>query len=441
MKKIMPGSCLLALTAVLVSAIGSPAQGQLLKRLKDAAEDAAKAEVVRQVGQTVTGMVQCVFDDPACIESAEESGQPVELVDENGETITDGDGNPISDPERAGAVRQKPGEGVWANYDFVPGSRMLFAEDYGEEDAGDFPRRLEFITGNMDVVESEGSRFLRATAGSAFAIPLPETLPDRFTLQFLAHWAARNLTLSVLFDAAEGGRVAPRALGWYQQPHLVVDHRGTGLRDFQGDAPTSSAGAPEIHGGWVAVRLMADGEHVRAYVNERRVANIPQVDLGRSSKIWFVLRDATPDVPIFLGPIEVAAGGRDLYDRLAADGRVATRGILFDSGSDEILPFSTPTLNEIGGMLESHPDLRLGIEGHTDEVGGEDDNLELSRRRADAVRSYLVEAYGIEPERLQAEGFGESRPADTNETEEGRANNRRVELVDLGRAEGGAHDR
>ena len=80
-------------------------------------------------------------------------------------------------------------------------------------------------------------------------------------------------------------------------------------------------------------------------------------------------------------------------------------------------------------MLKDHPDLKLVIEGHTDDVGAAASNLSLSEKRAEAVRRYLVETYGVDKDRLQAKGFGASKPTAGNDTPEGRQQNRRVELV------------
>ena len=130
--------------------------------------------------------------------------------------------------------------------------------------------------------------------------------------------------------------------------------------------------------------------------------------------------------------IRIAAGGkRILYDALMASGRVATQGIYFDSGSDLIKPESKPTLGEIGKMLTDHPELKIIIEGHTDSDGADDYNLDLSDRRAGSVKSYLIAKYGIDSGRLQSKGYGETKPVSPNTTSEGKANNRRVELVKI----------
>ncbi len=422
---------LLGLMLLAASGSAFTVEAQLRDRLKRAAQRAAEREVTRQIDRTVTGMVRCALNDPSCIEEAKKNGDSVELTDEDGNVLTDANGNPISDPDYAESSRRKPGEGAWANYDFVPGERALFTEDYTADNVGDFPRRLEFITGNMEIVDDSGLRVIRATAGSSFAIPLGETLPERFTIEVPVHWGHTSLSMRVLFTEVEGKRVAPRQLGWYTAPHLYVRSVETGIEDIQDDSPTSLTAAPQVKDGWAVIRLMADGEHVKVYVNEKRVANVPQVELGRASKIWFSLRDASPEWPMFVGPIAVAAGGRDLYQRLEAEGSVTTRGILFDTDSDRLRPESTPTLEEIGGMLRDHPDLRLRITGHTDSQGNDDYNLNLSEQRARAVKAYLQDEFDIDSDRLETVGKGESEPVDSNDTAEGRASNRRVELTDL----------
>ena len=79
--------------------------------------------------------------------------------------------------------------------------------------------------------------------------------------------------------------------------------------------------------------------------------------------------------------------------------------------------------------MREHPDWRLGVEGHNDNIGGDTYNLDLSNRRAATVKQALVTRYHIDPDRLSPAGFGATRPVDSNDTLEGRARNRRVELV------------
>jgi outer membrane protein OmpA-like peptidoglycan-associated protein len=201
----------------------------------------------------------------------------------------------------------------------------------------------------------------------------------------------------------------------------VVYNQDNGVR---ADGRLAGAKRGDLH----RARVSVDGSYMKVYLDDTRLLNVPNADLGRSTKIAFYT-DGDATQPSLFGQFRIAAGGRKLYDAISAQGRVATQGIYFDTGSDRIRPESTPTLKEIGAMLTGHPDLRLTIEGHTDNVGDAAANQELSQRRAAAVREYLVATYGIEGTRLSAKGLGQTKPAAANTTAEGRQQNRRVELV------------
>jgi OmpA-OmpF porin, OOP family len=114
---------------------------------------------------------------------------------------------------------------------------------------------------------------------------------------------------------------------------------------------------------------------------------------------------------------------------LADSGRVALYGIQFDTDKDTLRPDSQPTLDEIGKLLADNPRLNLHVVGHTDNQGKPDYNLDLSRRRAAVVAGLLTARYGVAANRLDAFGCGPYAPAASNDTEDGRAKNRRVELV------------
>lgn len=116
---------------------------------------------------------------------------------------------------------------------------------------------------------------------------------------------------------------------------------------------------------------------------------------------------------------------------LAETGHADIYDIYFDFNSAEIREESEPTLHDIAEIMRRHPDWKLSIAGHTDAIGGDALNLDLSKRRAASVKNALVAKFGVRDVRFTTTGYGKSRPVDTNDTEEGRARNRRVELVRL----------
>jgi len=107
--------------------------------------------------------------------------------------------------------------------------------------------------------------------------------------------------------------------------------------------------------------------------------------------------------------------------------RIVLRGVNFDFDKSDIRPDSRPVLDQAAEVLRQSPNVRISVEGHTDAVGSEEYNEKLSVRRAEAVFRYLVN-HGVTPERMEVTGYGQARPVADNDSESGRAQNRRVEL-------------
>jgi OOP family OmpA-OmpF porin len=118
-----------------------------------------------------------------------------------------------------------------------------------------------------------------------------------------------------------------------------------------------------------------------------------------------------------------------MLEGIEATGHISLYGIYFDTDSATITAESSSTLEEIKTFLNSSPDLKLVVVGHTDTQGGFDHNMDLSQRRAAGVVDALVNTYGVSPDRLRSAGVGYLSPVDSNEASDGRAKNRRVELV------------
>lgn len=214
----------------------------------------------------------------------------------------------------------------------------------------------------------------------------------------------------------------------YALSYVQVQHQAAGVRSrHKGE---SVAAAPAIMTAITPIRMMVDGNYAKVYVNERRVANIPNADLQRSAKIGFFFGgEVGPTKPVYIGNIRIAAGGLPLQDVLAQKGRVALHGLYFDSGSAQLRPESAPTLREIARILDSQPTMRLRIEGHTDNTGSPAVNEQLSTARAAAIANYLVTRAGVAPSRLEHAGLGDTQPVTANTTPEGRQQNRRVEVA------------
>jgi outer membrane protein OmpA-like peptidoglycan-associated protein len=162
---------------------------------------------------------------------------------------------------------------------------------------------------------------------------------------------------------------------------------------------------------WVNGSVVVDGREVWA-----------EAEKG-NGKIWLRIVEKQAMAQTIVA--DAAALGNDLKSA----GHVAVEGIYFDTGKAAIKPESAAAIGEIAKLLQDDPKLELYVVGHTDAVGSVDANLKLSQERGEAVLQALVREHGIAAARLRAFGNGPFAPVATNDTEEGRARNRRVELV------------
>ncbi|MGE0552105.1 MAG: OmpA family protein [Gemmatimonadales bacterium] len=387
------------LAAALAAMVSAQASGQVpkLKKLKDA----AKKVVTKPAAPAAT--------DTAAAEPA--AAAPADAAKPAGR----------ADPK------------VWENYDFVPGNKVLFYTDFTEDKVGNFARRLKYKSGPLEVVERDGAKVLRATGRSTFLIPIGGKLPERFTLEIDViapeptdgeHDVSQMLVFEGGPEENHGAQSAEvtwsTSLAWI---------KGGGQNPPASNVVVPPAMRPLLRSHVGHLRVLMDGPYFKMYVNERRLYNIPELPVPRDSVIRVALNASENEV-VYLTSIRVAESETDvLYDALAANGRWATQGILFETGKSDLRPESRPVLKEIASTLTEHADLSVLIEGHTDNVGSPASNLALSEARAAAVKAALVADFAIAPERITTKGLGDTKPAVPNTTAEGRAQNRRVEIV------------
>jgi outer membrane protein OmpA-like peptidoglycan-associated protein len=428
----MPRLHLITGVLAAIALCAAPAQSQgIFGKIKQR----ANSEVNRKEDDAVEKLakaVTCAITDKACIKKAHDAGEPVKVTDKNGKPVSSADSAAAisaavaqaasvanddsaavttAAPAVPAADAPAPGAGAWLNYDFVPGSRTIFYEDFSGDEVGDFPRRMKLSDGNLEVVNIKGQKMLRSADGGSIYIVLPEKLPPRFTVEAVYHSAVETNPMFL----RTGGN--DNRFGCYANSAFVQAEANSG----------SKTGA--VPPGFVNCRFTVDTKYVRGYIDSARTANAPGVDIARTDTLYLQLPGGAENDPTLLASIRVAEGGKKLYDLISTKGRASTQGILFDVGSDHIRGESTPTLAEIGDMLKTHPTLKLTIEGHTDNVGSAASNQALSEKRAAAVKQLMVSTYGIDAARLKSVGYGSTKPVSPNTSAEGRQNNRRVELV------------
>jgi len=343
-----------------------------------------------------------------------------------------------ADGDAGGAdVSIEQAETVYSKYDFIPGEKVIFFDDFSDTDVGEFPRKWSLNgpggkgSNAIEVAEYAGKRFLRSTPAEKGQSQRPSTqyirldrkgdLPEKFTVEFDAHFSEMgggypsHYFLFLLKGEDYQGWAAPGVV-------FVSGKRCVSLNTETQISRTDN----KVH----HVAVSVNGTFVKAYVDNQRVINDPD-GIPRPIKYVGIRIESAGSVPndkIMFTNFRLAEGGKDIKSVLSTDGKIVTHGILFDTGKDVIKPESLPTLKSILAILNDSPGLKFSIEGHTDNQGNKEINQPLSEKRAEAVKTWLV-GKGIASDRLRSKGWGDAKPIDKNDSVEGRANNRRVEFV------------
>jgi OOP family OmpA-OmpF porin len=304
---------------------------------------------------------------------------------------------------------------------------VIFYDDLAGEEIGEFPSRWRLDRGVFEVVKKGNDNYIMCTDEGQIRPKLAvEALPPKHTVEM--EFFAKGPDSRGHYFYVEWMNAYDEAIGEF----AMKDNQYT-LLSVLGDVLADKTLSAPVGPGKHAMRVMATKSTIKCYIDNERVANVPAVE-GFEPAGFRVHMDPWTDEegnPMLIRGFRFADGGKTLKEQLDEAGRIVTHGILFDSGSDRIKAESYKTLAGIGQLLTDNPGLRLSVEGHTDSDGADDYNLKLPENRGKSVKTYLMETYKIDGARLESKGWGESKPIDTNDTPEGKANNRRVELVKL----------
>ena len=311
---------------------------------------------------------------------------------------------------------------VYQNYDFQPGEKTLFEDDFKGDKDGEFPAHWKLEAGQavLNKIGDDTALFL-IDGNYARVSPRMKSasyLGAEFTLEFDFYFKSGGNAPVVLFKTADDG-----------DAHIQVSNTAVTTSYFSNDLSKdfTQSFTEAFDNKWHHVALAVKGKQIKVYVDQIRALVMP--DCECTLKTVALGGIASEESPLIFRNLRLAEGGAmNMIGKLTTDGKVVTHGILFDTGKATIKPQSMGVINEVAKMLKENAGLKLEIDGHTDSDGNAQINAKLSQDRADAVKSLLV-SLGIDAGRLTTKGFGAAKPIDNNTTPEGKANNRRVEFV------------
>lgn len=342
------------------------------------------------------------------------------------------------------ATQQKTPLSVYSKYDFVPGERVLFFDDFSQDNVGDFPALWNTSKGGevMTTNNYPGHWFMMKEDG-LFFLDKSLRLPENYTIEFdLIPFRAVEEEESVGLDftilSVDGDELYPM-MGVPGKSGVILNMYTPGWTNNYSVYNDAVYG---IHGEYskpAGMLRMNELNHVaiwvqktrfRLYLHGEKIFDVPRA--FQPDHIYNQIRFYTnADGYHLISNFRIADAAPDLRSKLLTEGKLVTRGITFDSGSDVIKPESYAVLKEIAQVLKENPSLKVRIIGHTDSDGSDASNLELSKKRAAAVKKALAGEFSIDNARMETDGKGESEPAGPNTTPEGKANNRRVEFVKI----------
>jgi OmpA-OmpF porin, OOP family len=433
----------LILLIVAIASI-STVNAQILKRLGDRAKNKMEQKAGDKVDKGIDDAVEGKKKEKKEEETA--SSQPKEKqASEESSTATDKDELKSSEP----AVLK-----AYSKYDFVQGDKVLAYEDFSGAEVGDFPERWN-TNGTAEIVtlNNKAGKWLKINKEAVF---FPEfinsELPENFTLEF--DLGVNNDWNSYPFHINITKLKSPKEYTDYshyvrwQGDHTVHISFKPGVNDYNGSSYIT-IGADGNHdianevsyktwstkkNNFGHISLWRQKERLRVYVNGEKIFDLPKAFKmdSKYTNVTFADQGSYKEDDYFvLSNIRLAIGAPDTRNKLITEGKFVTTGILFDVNKDEIKPESYGVLKSIANVLNENPDVKVKIVGHTDSDGDDASNLELSKKRAEAVKSALEKEFNIDGGRMQTDGKGETQPADKSNTVTGKANNRRVEFIKM----------
>jgi OmpA-OmpF porin, OOP family len=435
----------IVLLIVLLNLCNTTAQAQILKKLGNKIEQKAKERADRKVDRTIDRGLDKV------------EGGVDESTRKKKKNSSDEEGTNTEQENEPSRAKKSNSLKVDSKFDFVPGEKIVLIEDFTKDNIGDFPDKWN-TNGSGEIVKlskAEG-RYLETRKEVVLYPEWLKNLPENFTLEcdvvctdiynyyseafIIGFTSSKNVSSDwhAYGRFGNGGESNSRveiqidptnAGGGQGETAFYASHKGkeTLRNDIDQNQFATKTGNTKVH-----VAIWRQKQRVRVYLNDKKVWDIPKaIEPGVvMNSIYFRNNGANNENDAYyLGNIRVAVGAPDTRNKLITEGKFSTSGILFDVNSDKIKPESYGVIKDIANVLNENADVKVKIVGHTDSDGDEAQNLELSKKRAAAVKNSLSKDFNIATSRLVTDGKGETEPVQKNDTQENKAQNRRVEFI------------
>jgi OOP family OmpA-OmpF porin len=435
---------ILLLIAFFISPVSS--YGQVHVNFKSKVINQTNARANHAADKTISKGLDAVEEGitDAVTGEGDEAKEQKENPSSDGNAQSDSDGK--SDAAAAGksSPQEQPELQSYSKYDFIPGEKIIFYEDFSQDAVGDFPA-LWNTNGSAEIVTTNlfPGNWMKFDCREAIWTDALLTLPDNYTIEFdivpvkdsegnMGGYTVRLLQ-SINAAAFDHGSVPGKAgfafkMEYYGTPrystYINLDGaEGLGLSGNKDDEALKQKVNQKYH-----MALWFQKGRVRLYQNQNKLFDLPKAFTFQGVKMD---RIRFEDGAAMVSNIRIAVGAPDMRNKLLTEGKLVTYGIYFDVSKDVVKPESYSTLKSIAGILTENPDVKIKIVGHTDSDGADAANLDLSKRRGASVKNELVKNFGIDASRLESDGLGESQPIAPNDTPANKALNRRVELLKL----------
>lgn len=334
----------------------------------------------------------------------------------------------------------------YSKYDFIPGEKVIFFDDFSQDAVGDFPVQWN-TNGSAEVVTTNlfPGHWMSFACDEAIWTDALLDLPDNYTIEFDIIPTAGNdsnngmngyhMRLMKCNNVKAWDAGTAPGKGGFQ---FTVEYYGTPRYNtwFYGEECGQAAISGYKDGEDMKQKLnqkyhiaiWVQKTRIRLYLNQTKLFDLPKALPTGCIKID---RMRFESGAAMVSNVRIAVGAPDMRSKLITEGKLISYGIYFDVNKDVVKPESYGTLKEIAAVLNENPDVRVKIVGHTDSDGADAANLDLSKRRGESVKNELVKTFGIDASRLESDGAGETQPVAPNDTPANKALNRRVEFIKL----------